>query len=169
MSPRRDHLPPQDTDDSVKPLRIVWQQLVSISAPHLQRRRWFVSANLHTRIQKSGTSASHPTPSWFLLNPWTDFWTLNWFCNHLVRASHSSCPLTWSAWGGPCWSRVSHSLRWRKANVERLINNMVNCTCKLTSPVCEVCVHTCVLLYPPHPCRDSFKIEMPTPLCAPLM
>lgn len=37
MFPSGDYLPPQHTDDSVKPLFIVWQQLVSISTPHLRK------------------------------------------------------------------------------------------------------------------------------------
>ena len=37
VSPRGDGLPAQYTDDSVKPLWIVWKQLVSISTPHLQK------------------------------------------------------------------------------------------------------------------------------------
>lgn len=47
MSPRGDHLPPQDADDSVKPLQVVRKQLVSISTPHLQKHRRFISTNLH--------------------------------------------------------------------------------------------------------------------------
>lgn len=28
--------------------------------------------------------------------------------------SHSSCRLTWSAWGGPCWSPASRPLQWKE-------------------------------------------------------
>lgn len=56
VSPRWDHLSSQHADDPVKPLLVVWKQLLSISTPNLHKRISLMhkySYNVHTQTHRA--------------------------------------------------------------------------------------------------------------------
>lgn len=151
MSPRGDHLPPQDTDDSVKPLQVVRKQLVSISTPHLQKHRQFISTNLQ---RLDAVCSSKVQLQWKIEQNVSNTPSSSKNVSLTLFMSSDIISLGWAVLESSVTSTVSKGDKCEEMNIILYLICWLYLSILLSSCVS----HTCILLYPPHPCRESFKM-----------